>query len=314
MEALARFSKLTVDNDETLRHNGAMMDKRFLLAIAAFLFPYGLLAQQKLEFEVATIKPTDPDRRGAVRSTGGPGSADPERLSYPDITLRNLLLLAYELPPGQLAGPDWLYDTRFDIAAKVPLKSSMADVHIMLRNLLVERFKISLHHEMQDKAAYNLTVAKGGPKLKQTAYPNAKPIAGGSLNFTLDKNDFPILPKEAAVQARVDWVKNGSFRSTFRAFSIADFAEGLASILTEAVPLIGMVKPRVFDKTGLTARYDFTLEYSNFVYDRPDNDVEITGPSIFTAIEKQLGLKLEKSKAPLDMLVIDHVEKVPVAN
>jgi uncharacterized protein (TIGR03435 family) len=305
---------MTVDNDERLRHNGAMLEKRFLLAALAFLLPHGLFAQQKLEFEVATIKPVDPDRRGAVRSTGGPGSADPERLSYPDITLRSLLLLAYELPPGQLAGPDWMYDTRFDIAAKVPPKSSMAEVHIMLQNLLVERFRMTLHHELQDKAAYNLTVAKGGPKLKETAYPNAKPIASGSLSFTLDKNDFPVLPKEAAVQARVDWVKNGSFRSTFRAFPISDFAQDMANVLTEAVPLVGMVIPRIFDKTGLTARYDFTLEYSNFIYDRPDNDVEITGPSIFTAVEKQLGLKLEKSKAPLDILVIDHVERAPAAN
>ncbi|HEY1760495.1 MAG TPA: TIGR03435 family protein [Bryobacteraceae bacterium] len=295
-----------------------MMETAQFRLAAVLMIPCGLFAQapgaQKLEFEAATVKPADPDRRGPVRSEGGPGSADPGRLSYPGMTLRNLLLRAFDLPPGQLAAPDWLYDTQFDVMANVPAGSTKEQVRVMLQNLLVERFKITFHHEMQDKPAFDLTVAKGGPKLKTTAYPNAKPNSSGSLQFTLDKNDFPILPKELAVQARVDWVKNGSFRSTFRAFAIADLAQSFASILTEAVPLVGNVIPRVFDKTGLTGRYDFTLEYSNFVYGRPDNDVEITGPSIFTAVEKQLGLKLEKSKAPLDMMVIDHIEKTPVAN
>ena len=290
------------------------MQIRFLRASVALLLSCGLFAQtpapQKLEFEVATIKPT-PDSSLGHAPPGLPRS--PGLKTY-RTSLSNLLRTAFELPPGQIAYPDWLYNAQFDVVAEVSPDSSVEQVNVMLQNLLVERFRIALHHELQDKPAYDLIVAKGGPKLKETAYPNAKPVSDGSLEITLDKNDFPILPKELAVQARVDWMKNGSFRSTFRAFPIAELAQHFSNILTEAVPLVGNVIPRVFDKTGLKGRYDFTLEYSNFVYSRPDNDVEVTGPSIFTAVEKQLGLRLEKSKAPLDILVIDHIDKVPTEN
>ena len=148
-------------------------------------------------------------------------------------------------------------------------------------------------------------------RLKETLYPNAKPVSSGSTDFTLDKNDFPILPEGLAVQARVDWVKNGSFRSTFRAYPIAGLAQDLAGVLTLTItpdqdPTRTFVT-RVIDKTGLTGRYDFTLEYSGLGEDA-------SGPSIFSAVEKQLGLKLDKSKAPLDMIVIDHINKVLVDN
>jgi len=291
------------------------MAKKLPRIAAALVLPFGLFAQAPVgsqpQFEVATVKPADPNRPAPARSTGGPGSPNPERLSY-RMTLRNLLLLAYEIAYEQLAGPDWLGDTSFDIMAKVPAGSSAAQVHVMLQNLLVERFRMTLHHEMRDKPAYALTIAKGGPKLKETAYPNAKPASNGSLEFTLDKNDFPILPKDLAVQARVNWMKNGSFRSTFRAFPMGEFAQDLASVLAEAVPSVGMVPARVFDKTGLAGRYDFTLEYANFIYSSVDDT--ISGPSIFSAVEKQLGLKLEKVKAPLDTIVIDHIDKVPMEN
>jgi uncharacterized protein (TIGR03435 family) len=166
---------------------------------------------------------------------------------------------------------------------------------------------MTLHHELQDKPAYDLTIAKTGSKLMETAYPNAQPPSAGPVEFTLDKNDFPILPKDAAKQARVSWIKKDSIRSTFRAYSIAGLAQELAGVLAEAVPSEGMVSPRVIDKTGLTGRYDFTLEYASA-------SADATGPSIFTAVEKQLGLKLDKSKAPLDVIVIDRIDKVPTAN
>jgi uncharacterized protein (TIGR03435 family) len=131
------------------------------------------------------------------------------------------------------------------------------------------------------------------------------------MEFTLDKNDFPILPKEAAVQARVDWVKNGSFRSTFRAYPFPSLVQDLVAILTTMIGVSDdptrTFAARVIDKTGLTGRYDFTLEYAGL------ND-DSAGPGIFSAVEKQLGLKLDKSKAPLDIIVIDRINKVPTEN
>jgi uncharacterized protein (TIGR03435 family) len=309
----------SVDNDEDLRHNDAMIMRERVRAAAMLLFPLGLFAQQPvpqrnagpLEFEVATIKPADPEHPGPAGSTGGPGTSDPGRISY-RMTLRKLLQLAYEVTFEQLSGPDWLSNPTFDIMAKVSEGSTTGEVHVMLQHLLAERFRMTFHHELQDKLAYDLTVAKGGSKLKETLYPDAKPAAGSTMEFTLDKNDFPILPPDAAVQARVTWTKNGSMRSGFRAYSIGALAQDLAGVLAEATPSEGMVPPRVIDKTGLTGRYDFTLEYANFIYASVDDGVR--GPSIFSAVEKQLGLKLEKTKAPLDVIVIDHIDKAPAEN
>jgi uncharacterized protein (TIGR03435 family) len=227
------------------------------------------------------------------------------------MTMRRLLLLAYDVTGERLSGPDWLNNTTFDIMAKVPEGSTKVQVRGMLQHLLTERFKMILHHEMQEKPAYDLTVAKNGLKLKETLYPDAQKISNGSIDFTLDKNGFPILPQGLAVQARVDWMKNGSFRSTFRAFPIADLAQHLAGVLTGMITLeddpTRTFVTRVIDKTGLTGRYDFTLEYVGL-------GDGATGTGIFAAVEKQLGLKLDKSKAPLDVIVIDHIDKVPAGN
>jgi uncharacterized protein (TIGR03435 family) len=310
--------QIFVDNDERLRHNCAMRQKQLLRFAAVVMLPCGLFSQtpqtnlqkgsalEQLDFEVATVKPPDPQILGQVGARGGPGTSDPGRISY-RMTLRRLLLLAHEITSEQLSGPDWLNDVSFDIVAKVPEGSTTAQVHVMLQHLLAERFSMTLHHELQDKPAYDLTVAKTGLKLTETAYPNAQPPAAGPVEFTLDKNDFPILPKDAAVQARVSWIKKDSIRSTFRAYSIAGLTQELAGVLAEAVPSEGMVSPRVIDKTGLTGLYDFTLEYASA------SDYA-TGPSIFGAVEKQLGLKLDKSKAPLDVIVIDRIAKTPTAN
>lgn len=292
-----------------------MMQKQLLRTVLLFPSWCGLFAQapvvNQLDFEVATIKPWDPDHHPMPSGTsGGPGTSAPGRITY-SMTMRRLLLLAYDVTGEQLSGPDWFNNTTFDIMAKVPEGSTKAQVRAMLQHLLTERFKMILHHEMQDKPAYDLTIAKSGLKLKETLYPDAQPVSNGSIDFTLDKNDFPILPQGLAVQARVDWVKNGSFRSTFRAFPIADFAQHLAGVLTGMITVdedpTRTFVTRVIDKTGLRGRYDFTLEYAGF-------GDEATGPGIFTAVEKQLGLKLDKSKAPLDVIVIDHVDKVPVDN
>jgi uncharacterized protein (TIGR03435 family) len=279
-----------------------MLEKKLLPAAAVLLFPGGLLAQQ---FEVATIKPTpQADRLPTL------GPSDAGRVTY-RTTLRRLLLTAYEIDGAQLSGPAWLDDTSFDIVAKMAEVSTKEQVHVMLQHLLTERFKMALHHEMQDKAAYELSIAKTGLKLKETEYPNAKPASSSSMEFRLDKNNFPVLPKDLAVQARIDWVKGGAFRSTFRAYPFTTFVEDLTGILTMMIAASDdptrTFAARVIDKTGLTGRYDFNLEYAGLGDDAG-------GPGIVTALEKQLGLKLEKSKAPLDVIVIDHIDKVPVEN
>jgi uncharacterized protein (TIGR03435 family) len=268
-------------------------------------------APAKLEFEVATVKPFNPDTYDPALGvlSGGPGTADPELLRA-SLSLRDLMMVAYKMHSDQIIGPSWMQDTKFEIRARVPHGATFEQVRVMLQNLIVERFHAALHHEMKDFTAYEMTVAKGGPKMTETAYPNATPAAN-TPKFTLDKNDFPVLPKDAAVQARVDWIKKDAIHSTFRAFTPARLAEEVGGALPDLLPfemrLPVALPARVIDKTGLTGTYDFTLEYQSA-------STDATGPSIFSALEKQLGLHLEKIKLPLDVIVIDHIEKTPEEN
>lgn len=265
-----------------------------------------------LEFEVATVRPFGPQGLGAqgkgspAGARGGPGTSDPERVTY-RMSLWDLFLLAYGARADQLAAPDWTITSDFDIIAKVPPGSSKDQVNVMLQNLLVNRFGVKLHHEMRDASAYAMRVDKGGLKIKETEYPDASPNAPSNMPFSLGKDDFPVLPKDAAYQVRVDWVKNDTFRSTFRAFTMKRLAEQVEGALPTPLNydhgvLMQGVPPRVFDQTGLTKMYDFTLEYQSGV--SPD----AVGPSVFSALGK-LGLRLDKIIVPHDVLVIDHIEK-----
>jgi uncharacterized protein (TIGR03435 family) len=265
----------------------------------------------KLEFEVATVKPFDL-RAPSVRKppvSGGPETSDPERIAY-HTDLRKLFMQAYGVRSNQVAGPEWIKADGFDIVAKVPAHSTVEQVNVMLQNLLRDRFGVTVHHEMRNAPAYAMVVAKGGLKLKDTAYPNASADAPDSLSFTRDKNDFPILPPELAAQIRVNWSKNGAIRSTFRAYPVARLVqevEGSLPDFTASEMGPDGVPPRVLDRTGLTGKYDFTLEYS-------DGSADAFGPSIFSALEKQLGLRLDKIGVPQDVIVIDRINRTPLEN
>lgn len=288
---------------------------RITAAIVFCLLPYAGYAQtpKKLEFEVAILKTFDPQNPNPASGphppmSGGPGTSDPERISF-RLDLRKLLMQAYSVRADQIAGPDWIRGATFDIVAKVPAGATKDQANVMLQNLLLDRFGMKIHHEMRDAPAYAMTVAKGGSKLKETAYPNASPDAPASLAFALDKNDFPILPKEAAFQMRANWIKNDSMRSTFRAFTMDRLAQEVQGALPDFMATeLGGLPPRVVNRTGLTGAYDFTLEYADH------SDADANGPSIFSAVEKQLGLKLDKINLPQDVIVIDHAEKTPQEN
>jgi uncharacterized protein (TIGR03435 family) len=301
-----------IDNDEGLRDNGGMKPGVCVVLLLGTGIALGQPAA-KFEFEAATVKPFNPDNYDPARGmfSGGPGTSDPGLLRS-SLPLRSLMMIAYQVHSDQIAGPGWIEDTRFDVRAKVPAGATWPQVRIMLRNLIVERFAVQLHHEMREFPAYDMTVAKGGPKLKETEYPNASPRAPANIEFALDKNGFPIIPKDLAVEARLSWIKKDAIYSTFRAFSSARLADEVAGALPDLLPResregLEDVPARVIDKTGLTGKYDFTLEYQS-------ESVEATGPSIFKALENQLGLHLEKIKLPLDVIVIDHIEKTPQDN
>ncbi len=249
-------------------------------------------------FEVASIKPSPPpDRERGMRvgASGGPGSADPGRFTTENLDLTNLITIAYGIPRYRLSAPDWLGEARFDLVAKLPDGATREQFQLMLQNLLRERFHLALHHEQKEAQAYDLTVAKNGPKLQEASDDPAPAPSPLRSPPTLGPDGFPMLPPGRAAASRT---MNDKARTRFAAASMGDLAANLSSQLGRTVT----------DSTGLKGKYDFTLSW---VRGGPDAD---SGPTLFGAVQEQLGLKLTSTKAPVDTLVIDHIEKTPTEN
>jgi uncharacterized protein (TIGR03435 family) len=250
-------------------------------------------------FEVASIKPSPtPDPRGMrVGMSGGPGSPDPSRFTTQNVDLTNLIVMAYGIPYYRVSAPDWLREARFDIAAKVPDGATKEQFHLMLQNLLKERFQLALHYEKKEMQAYELTVAKNGPKLGASPGDPAPAPPGTRSERTLGPDGFPVLPPGS-----FPWTSMiaDKARQRFAATSMGDLAENLSQQLGRPVA----------DSTGLTGKYDFTLFWA-----RPNlSDPNASGPTLAGAVQEQLGLKLTSAKASVDTLVIDHIEKTPTEN
>src|SRR5580704_8066321 len=126
-------------------------------------------------FDAASVKPAtlpSPDGRGMIMMqgpTGGPGTKDPGRIHYPYMTMKNILMNAYDVKGFQITGPAWLDSERFDISATMPPDTTKEQFRAMLQNLLAERFKMTVHRETKELPMYSLTVAKSGPKMKEAA-------------------------------------------------------------------------------------------------------------------------------------------------
>ncbi len=235
---------------------------------------------------------------------GGPGTEDPERITYQWVSMNVILQTVFGLSDDQILNqPDWSYQTRFDIVAKVPPGTTKDQANQMMRNLLKERFNLSYHFLSKDFDGFNLVVAKdglakNGPKLKEAALPDGPPPPRPELGVpaatpSLDRDRYPILP--AGYPNFTGISTEGVMHTSFRSTTLADLVRLLR--LTAGA--------RVVDQTGLTGKYDFKLEYSASGDPAPD---------LFTAIEKQLGLKLEKATLPLDALVIDQLDPKPSDN
>jgi uncharacterized protein (TIGR03435 family) len=270
----------------------------------------------KLEFEVASVKPAAPqtDGRRFVGSQGGPGTADPGRLTYTNSTLKSLITTAYDVKAYQVAGPSWLDTERYDIAAKIPEGATKEQVNRMLQNLLADRFKLTLHHVTKEFRLYELVVGKNGPKMKASVEDpsvTANTANGRGSPIPIGKDGFPAMPpgRRGMIQMQMP----GRRRIAGSVQSMKDLADWLGN----------QVGAPVVDKTALSGTYDFTLDFALgpgrgvdalvAPWASPtDNTVDV--PNFFSALQEQLGLKLEQKVGPLDVLVVDQAEKVPTDN
>jgi uncharacterized protein (TIGR03435 family) len=311
-------------------------------------------ADAKLEFEVASIKHSAPPANGLIRigGRGGPGSSDPGRATYNFASLRDLLVAAYDVKRYQVSGgPDWLDSERFDIVAKVPEGTTKDQAKIMLQNLLADRFKMTLHRETKELPMYALIVGPKGPKLKETtvvdpppapdpaireggrgdAPPPPPPPPGlGRGGLKLGPDGCPETPPMAAGRAG-----NFMMMSPNGTCMISN-GQTMAGLATQ---LSNQFDRPVIDQTGLKGKYDLKLRFDPsstpgrggmgmMLMAPPPGGMPGGGdggrgpapedreqaPSIFAAVQDQLGLKLEAKKGPIELLVIDHVEKTPTEN
>jgi uncharacterized protein (TIGR03435 family) len=192
-----------------------------------------------------------------------------------NVPLKRLIERAYNVKPFQVTGPEWMESVRVDISAKYPPDTKREDQPLMLRALLEERFKLAVHRKPQDLPGFGLVVAKGGFKLKPV------PDEGGSSTSN----------------------NGGRVRTlTVKHASMAQVADLIARSLNEMV----------VDQTGIAGVYDFEMRWTND--EGKADDAEVDAPSIFTALQETLGLRLRPEKVPGEVIVVDRVERVPVEN
>lgn len=166
-------------------------------------------AGAKLEFEVATVKPSVlPAGNGRIRlgRQGGPGKGDPTRVTYSFSTLRDLMMDAYNVKRSQISGaPGWMDSEQFDIVAKVPQGATKEQVRVMLQNFLAERFRLTFHRETKERPIYALVVGAKGPNLKESTVTDT-PLASaapppprpGARGMKLGPDGCPGMPPMAA--------------------------------------------------------------------------------------------------------------------
>jgi uncharacterized protein (TIGR03435 family) len=267
------------------------------------------------KFEVATIKPSRP-------SSDGGGGFDGDAFRVRNFPLRQIIKLAYGIyiQGDRLieGAPSWLDSERYDIVAKMDaatadrLKKLSPDERTqaqnqMLQELFADRLKLAIHRETRELPVYALSIAKNGPKLKK-----AKP--GDTY-----KNAFPYASKyadAAELAGKYFVVRDGSPQP--KTATMYGFGVSMPALAMELKQLAGGI---VQDRTGLTGSYDFTLKFclnqssSGPSVAAPDGQAvpaasEPCGvPTLLTAIQQQLGLKLEMGKGPVEIIVIDHVER-----
>lgn len=279
--------------DSARRNRSVLLVTLWLIAAAT----WGVQAQSAPAFEVATIKPSTPNNPGHSMMMSE------DKFETESQTVLRMIVFAYGLNMGSneqvSGGPGWVGSMPFDVVAKEDLETvarlkklspdEQADqVRLMVRELLADRFKLKIHHELKELPVYTLTVTKSGVKMTPMTPDVSDPNAAGSGKK----------PRGSGIQMNGKGHLQGMNAT----------AAVLATVLGHQSEIGGRM---VLDKTGLTGNYDFKLIWT------PDAGMsgageggpasEGSGVSLFTAVQEQLGLKLEATKGSVDTIVIDSV-------
>jgi uncharacterized protein (TIGR03435 family) len=279
-----------------------------LAARAAATLAQAPESSASVSFEAASVKPnaSGESNTSVRRLPGG-------RFTATNVPVALLLQMAYQLQQFQIqGGPAWLRADRFDIVARLdgdppppPVGSTQPD-HVMraLQTLLADRFKLSVHWETQDLPIYALVLARAdgklGPNLRPAAVDCTAAAAASAAAAKEGRTLNPNTPDRVSCGFR-----NSRGRIMFGGYPMSFFANGLANEVARAV----------VDRTGLAGNWDFELTYTRDAVRRPDvtdaapANIDPDGASLFTALQEQLGLKLDSTKGPVRVLVIERIEQ-----
>ena len=324
--------------------------KNVLLSFVSAIVLTGILYGQTASgptFEVATVKPSGVDiiklaqqmQSGQAPAIGA--HVDRARAQYTFMSLKDLIATAYSLKPFQITGPDWLNDIsmRFDIVGKMPDGSTVDQAPQMLQALLAERFKLTVHREKKEHPVMALVVGKGGPKLHESPpdpaldFDENTPLKPGERQ--LDTPEGPVRmtvdPSSGAVVnmgKRGKWTQKVAPGPSLHLEGTGTTMSSFADMLTQTTQMTGGAGTQVVDMTGLTGHYNVSIDFSLADLMKVAQAVGINVPprggpgtspvaedpgrssSVSDAVEA-LGLKLESRKAPIEQLIVDHVEKLP---
>lgn len=287
-------------------------------------------AAARLEFEVASIKPSAPITSGAAKMQIRFGMrVDAGRMEYSYGSLRDFIRTAYQVKEYQISGPDWLNSARFDIVAKLPEGAAIDRVPAMLQALLADRFKLSLHRETKEHAVYALLVGKNGAKL-QTPRPDVQADPGDDPKAASREIAVAAQAKRTAEMA-ADNAK--ASMTTYRMTGSGVLIDARKVTLPAFADLLSRYLDRpVVDMTEIQGVYDFKLEAAPEEMMRMKGaiagaagvdmgkaaaEAQATDPASNTTLLQAMqkyGLRLDPRKAPMDILVIDWVERTATEN
>jgi uncharacterized protein (TIGR03435 family) len=312
--------------------------RQFGVGLALAAAAYGQTPTAAPAFEVASIKPAGPLNPMMIKS----GQMrigmkiDKARVDVGSLSLADLIRIAYRVKPYQVSGPDWMGAERFNIQATLPEGASPDQAPEMLQALLAERFKLKVHRESKEHAMYALVVAKNGPKLKESP-PEVEAPAGESapsepglgkgqvrINGSMEGKGVVVTGGPGG-QMRMSMGPGGTMHMEAAKMTLSSFAEMLSRFVDRPV----------VDMTELKGNYQVSLDLAmedlrsmarsaGVMIPGPGGGGEAgsapanaasdpSGSSIFASMQ-QLGLKLEPRKAPVDLIVVDHLEKTPTEN
>ena len=252
-------------------------------------------AGQRLAFEVVSIKRTDPnDTRPGADFSAMPGG----RLLARNNAVLNFITNAFGVPNYTvIGGPAWMREDRYDLDARAAGEASRADVMLMLQTLLADRFQFRMHRETRDLPAYVLTVARGGAKLTRSK-------DGGCVERDPSKPIPPPAPGAAASPLCGNNNMNSRMKPPYMTWT---------AVRIDMPRVVGALanyfRRPVVDRTGLTGFYDIQIDLPPLSPATSPDGGPDSGPSVFTVLQEQLGLRVEEGQGPVEVLVVDRLER-----